>query len=404
VTDPHRGWSTETTSTIHRLDAVRNRLASRYVGRELPVRLLQLALICREHVLLLGDPGTAKTDLVLRFADLVNADKFAYMLTRFTEPSEIFGSLDMAAFRNDSKYRIHTAGMLPRAQIAFLDEIFHGSSAILNTLLTLINERTFHNGSKPVAARLMTLIGAANESPEDPILRAFADRLLLRVELQPIAADHLSELLDRGWAQEIERLRETPPGRDEEQEATRREDAILQIDEVVRLSGVLRDIDLSGVRGHYEDVIRELLAANVTLSDRRVVRGWKLVAGAALLRGAERAQLSDFWPLMHFWTDPADVPVFTDVVQSRVEAGGGDPLERVEGVSTLLFRADNAYRQALGRLDRGETSPHVLERALTDLNRIRLYLHRFHPAETEADGRLNQMMNTLLTRSDANVG
>ncbi|MEU7905051.1 AAA family ATPase [Actinoplanes sp. NPDC049118] len=402
MTAAHRGWAPETTGTINRLDAVRNRLASRYVGRDLPVRLLQLGLVCREHVLLLGDPGTAKTDLVLRFADLINAEKFAYMLTRFTEPSEIFGSLDMAAFRA-STYRVRTTGMLPRAQVAFLDEIFHGSSAILNSLLTLINERTFHNGSDPVAARLLTLIGAANEPPEDPVLRAFADRLLLRVELQPIAADHLGELLDRGWSQELERLRETPPAANEERATTRREEPILDVEEVVRLSRVLRDVDLTGVRDHYEDVIRELLAANVTLSDRRVVRGLKLVAGAALLRGAERAQLADFWPLMHFWTDPADVPVFTEVVQGRVQADGGDPLERVEEVATLLFRADNAFRQTLARLNGAQTSPHVLEGGLTELHRIRLYLHRFHPGEADADGRINQMISNLLNRADANV-
>ena len=159
--------------------------------RDEAVDLLTLAAVCQEHLLLIGPPGTAKTELVRRFTELIDAQRFHYLLTRFTEPSELFGPLDLAAF-HDRRFHIRTDGMLPTAEIAFLDEVFQGSSAILNTLLTLVNERVFYNGATPQPVPLISLIGASNDLPDDPVLRAFADRFPLRVQVEPVADDGLS--------------------------------------------------------------------------------------------------------------------------------------------------------------------------------------------------------------------
>ena len=156
-----------------RLAEVKNDL----VGRDEVVDLVALATLCREHVLLVGPPGTAKTLLIDRFRRLLDARYFTYLLTRFTEPAELFGPLDVPVFQQEGRYRINTSGMLPEAEIAFLDEIFQGSSAILNSLLTLVNERRYSNGSEVHEAALVTLIGSSNEIPRDPLLAAFSDRL-----------------------------------------------------------------------------------------------------------------------------------------------------------------------------------------------------------------------------------
>ena len=152
-------------------------LAARYVGRQHVLELLQLAVVCREHVLLIGSPGTAKTDIALRFAQSIGARPFRYLLTRFTEPAELFGPLNVELF-GKGEYRLNTRGMLPDAEIVVLDEVFHGSSAILNTLLAMINDRCFHNGPREEPVPLFSVIGTTNQIPDDPGLAAFTDRFL----------------------------------------------------------------------------------------------------------------------------------------------------------------------------------------------------------------------------------
>src|SRR6185295_17676654 len=122
-------------------------LGKRFLDKEELIRLLLVALIAGEHMLIVGPPGTAKSAIVRHLARLIDARTFEYLLTRFSEPSELFGPVDIKAFR-EGLYVRRTESMLPEADIAFLDEIFKSNSAILNSLLTILNERRFHTGSR----------------------------------------------------------------------------------------------------------------------------------------------------------------------------------------------------------------------------------------------------------------
>src|SRR5437870_1845633 len=164
-------WPKPIQDTIRRLQYVQQTLKESFVERDLPIDLLVLAAICQEHLLLLGPPGTAKTELINRFTELIDARRFHYLLTRFTEPSEIFGPLDLALFQ-EGTYRVRTTSMLPESEIAFLDEVFQGSSAILNGFLTLIHERVYYNGSTVQPEQLLRLVGASKALPEEPAPRA----------------------------------------------------------------------------------------------------------------------------------------------------------------------------------------------------------------------------------------
>ncbi len=380
VSTPPDNWGRKAEGIINRFNSVGRRLDARYVGRNRAIRLLQVAVLCREHVLLLGPPGTAKTDLVDRFAELIDARKFAYLLTRFTEPTELFGPLDFDAFRN-SRYQVRTENMLPSAQVAFLDEVFQGSSAILNSLLTLINERIFHNGPTPMRTPLVTLVGAANEMPDDPVLRAFADRFLLRAQLAPVAETQLHDLLALGWERERTALRQpvsTVISEAANGAAPAREQHLVALEDLSGLARCVAEVDLEPVLADYEEVIRELLAAQVTLSDRRVVRGQKLVAAAAVLRNATKATPKDLWPLTHFWADTADAPIFEEIVQPRVEADGGEQLHAVRSARQIVTDARYEYQQAQSRIDGGGLVPGLLTRALGRLNELRLELLQAH--------------------------
>ena len=163
--------------------------------RDGPVRLLLLAALAGEHVLLIGPPGTAKSELARRLhAAFVDAPYFERLLTRFSVPEELFGPLSLTALEQD-RYERLTAGFLPTAQVAFLDEVFKANSAILNALLTLLNEREFDNGAGRVRVPLVSVVGATNEVPEDESLQAFHDRFLLRVPVQPVGDAHFAALL-----------------------------------------------------------------------------------------------------------------------------------------------------------------------------------------------------------------
>jgi MoxR-like ATPase len=134
-----------------------------------------------------GPPGTAKSDLVVKFVEslgLGGGDYFEYMLTKFTEPSEILGPIDIDQLKQGRFIR-RTKAKLPEARVAFLDEIFKSNSAILNTLLTIVNERKYYQDGEPVPVALRMLFAATNDIPEQSELDALADRFVLKVETRP---------------------------------------------------------------------------------------------------------------------------------------------------------------------------------------------------------------------------
>ena len=155
-------------------------LASAFLDKQEIIRLLVISAIAGEHMILVGPPGTAKSALIRMFAQLVDARYFEYLLTRFTEPNELFGPINLQRLR-EGVVEVETAGMVPEADIAFLDEVFLGSTAILNTLLGILNERVYRRGNTLVKCPMRLCVGATNRLPEDAALDAFADRFLARV-------------------------------------------------------------------------------------------------------------------------------------------------------------------------------------------------------------------------------
>lgn len=172
------------------LQDVRNYLSASFVERNAVVEGMITALVARQHVLLVGPPGTAKSALVMEMARCIDgAVYFQWLLTRFSTPEELFGPVSLAALEQ-GVYQRNTAGKLPEAHIAFVDEIFKANSAILNSLLSIINERLFYNNGSPVRVPLVSLFGASNEYPdEDENLEALYDRFLLRYEIAPVEED-----------------------------------------------------------------------------------------------------------------------------------------------------------------------------------------------------------------------
>lgn len=174
------------------------------IERGLEARLVVLGMISKEHVLFIGPPGTSsefgcvrnrflpqivlkhalflylESEIGRRLSTLCGGPFFQRLFTRFTTPEEIFGPLSLQALEKDLYIRC-TQGFLPTATVAFLDEIFKANSAILNSLLTILNERMFDNGAGTRdSCPLKCVIGASNELPDSEELDALLDRFLLR--------------------------------------------------------------------------------------------------------------------------------------------------------------------------------------------------------------------------------
>ncbi len=162
-------------------------LNNHFVERDQEIHGLGLSVLAKTHMLLLGPPGTAKSQLVIMWSKLIKeANYFQWLLTKYTTPEEIFGPYSLAALERDEYVR-KTSHKASEAHFIFYDEVWKANSGVLNANLTLVNERIFYNGATPVKVPLLTLVGASNELPEeDDNLDAMLDRFLLKYHVKPI--------------------------------------------------------------------------------------------------------------------------------------------------------------------------------------------------------------------------
>ncbi len=248
---------------------------------------------------------------------------FEYLLGRFTEPAEIFGPVDLRRLR-EGVVEVNTAGMLPEADVAFLDEVFLGSTAILNTLLGILNERRFKKGSTSVQCPLRVCIGASNELPTERSLQAFADRFLLRSFVDSVSDPRLEELLAGGRAAS-------------KHVSTRVADfAVVDV-----LADAARDVDLDAVRPAIAHAVRALRTAGVQLSDRRIVKLQGLVAAAAVIDGRVVASAADLWPIIYAVPTSTEQQIAREALRGLLERAdnGVLPMATLEATQSLQVKA-----------------------------------------------------------------
>lgn len=284
-------------------------LKSSFVGKDEIIDLLGVCLVGGENLFILGPPGTAKSAIVHELARRIQGHVFDYLLTRFTEPSEIFGPFDIRKLR-DGELITNTEGMLPEASLAFLDELLNANSAILNSLLMALNERVFRRGRETRRLPLLMVVGASNRLPEDDALAALFDRFLLRVRSDNVADDRLGDVLHAGWQLDLSDRREPY--------------AALSVEQLKQVQSILPEVDLSSVRPRYVDLVRRLRRAGIPVSDRRAVKLQRLVAASSVLCGRLCANGTDLWVLRNIWDTEEQQEVIAAIVQEFVNKAEED--------------------------------------------------------------------------------
>ncbi|MBT8492897.1 MAG: AAA family ATPase [Deltaproteobacteria bacterium] len=304
------GPSIDVTRIGAQLQQVARVLNTHFLDKQEIIRLLLISAIAGEHMVIVGPPGTAKSAIIRSFTRLIDATYFEYLLTRFTEPNELFGPVDIKEFR-EGRYTRRTEKMIPEAEIVFLDEIFKSNSAILNSLLTVINERKFTNGPVVKDVPLISLFAASNEVPSDDNLSAMFDRFLLRVLSENLDSYHFHELLARGVANEIRSMSVNAP-------------PIKPILSAHELRNLQANFDRfmqfpEDFMAKYKGLIFQIRSEGITVSDRRAVKLLKLFAASAVFDGRTQVTDGDFFILRHIWNNLDQAELLEEIVNPIVD-------------------------------------------------------------------------------------
>ncbi|KKO47763.1 ATPase [Arsukibacterium sp. MJ3] len=285
--------------------------------REQVLAIALLGAIAGHNTFLYGPPGTAKSLISRRLAAAFDQPKyFEYLMNRFSTPEEVFGPVSIKELKQD-RYTRQIDGYLPTADFAFLDEIWKSSPAILNSLLTIINEHIFKNGAERVQVPLKSLIAASNEVPaENQGLEALFDRFIIRLVVPPITAE-----------ENFARLLNSKPSSDKP--AVARE-LLISYNELEQWREQLHNVQLSADTMLVIKYIRQQLAERfdelkVYVSDRRWQRAAMLLKASAFCNGRKETNHSDTLLLKHcLWTAPDNQPKVVSLVDDAVKRCGFD--------------------------------------------------------------------------------
>jgi len=329
------------------IQAVESALNAQFAERTEIIHGLFVALVAKQNLVLLGPPGAAKTALAQAFAEAIGMKYWATLLTRFSTPEELFGPLSLKALEDD-RYRRNPAGMLPESQVALVDEIFKANSAILNAMLSVLNERIWHNDGQRIALPLQMLIGASNELPEGDELDALWDRFALRYVIEYIEdPDTWEAWLVEGVASPAKEI--DPPIL-----AT-----TLESQAITALQAAANQVDAREIVPTLRQLKADLESDyGITVSDRRWSVVVKLLKAEAALRGRTTVTRADL-PIITaaLWESPDQkndaekvVLGFADpralkILELRTEAQDLVESVRVAAPEDLASAVSNASRQ-----------------------------------------------------------
>jgi MoxR-like ATPase len=315
-------------TTQHKFQTFRTECGAALIERSAEIDCALSALLAGEHPLFVGPPGTAKSMLMDALADWMHAPKYSILLTKFTTPEEVFGPVSISALKADRYERI-IAGKLPTAELAFVDEVWKASSAIINTMLTVMNERKFHNGNgKPISCPLRMLVAASNEWPEGAEMGAMFDRFLVRKRVHPVRTAYGRDRLL--WDETVGEIKLTGNITGAEIAAASVEAMALPFSDDAKQC--------------FTEIIAKLHTEGVVPGDRRVKKSTKAARAYAWLNGNAEVESADLEILAHvLWDDPREQPEkCAEIVAKTANPVGSE-------INALLMEADEIIRNTNAR-------------------------------------------------------
>lgn len=362
-------------------------LSEKFVGREREILATIAGLVTGEPVILVGPPGTAKTKLIELTAKAINAKYFYYLLTRFTEPDEIIGPVDIVALRK-GKYTRITTDRLPESHIVFLDEIFRSSSAIRNTLLDIILYKRVYIGTSYIPIKMLAFYTASNEVNIEPEDQAFYDRITIRNFHTFVSMDLWGNLIEKGV--QLLRNSENVP-------------LIMNVDELRKIQENVYEKSVETVKNStwmnkYLELLAELKSNGIELTDRRKIKTVVVAAGISQIYGEEIVSLDSLADAIRF-TAVSNEDDAKKVEESIIKVGLSSFEYRIRQMQTLQAELKNLMKR-VGSIpadanlraleDAVQKTATILEKT-QDVARLKEYREVLEKTFIEASQLLNRM-------------
>ncbi|SMD31117.1 AAA family ATPase [Picrophilus oshimae] len=372
---------------LDKINRVKMYLLNTFVGREDVINGVLAGIISGEPTLLIGPPGTAKTSIIDTLSRLVSAKYFYYLLTKFTEPEELLGPIDINALKN-GEYKNITRGKPPDANIIFLDEVFKASSAIRNTLLDIMLNKRIPNGNSMVNLDILGIYSASNEVTNDEEDMALFDRYPIKIFHNYIEKTLMDSLLIKG-IEIMERPENVSPL------ITIDDLKDLQNDVISRLSKFKND-------GHellnrYTDALLQLEENNVVFSDRRKIKILKIAAAFSILMNSNEITGNDIAMAMRYSIDSEeDMPkIDAAIMESKLE----NKSELVQKATTIIEETRSLISNTEACIQKNSPYKEVVD----NLDLLAIYIRKLQELEADLSGDTNPYHQNVLSKIDSTI-